>query len=198
MKPNFDCSSSLETISQNPCDDLKQPVDRPQEKCGVFAVHNYNGPGRASMITYLGLLALQHRGQESAGMAFNDREGVQVIKNMGLVDQVFSHRELASIDARTIIGHVRYSTTGSSNLENAQPLIARSCDKSAVALVHNGNLTNTARLYNKLLDEGQIFHTTSDTEILLTYLFRYRRLGLAAAVQKKQRTWLRAPMRQSL
>ena len=76
------------------------------------------------MITYLGLLALQHRGQESAGMTFNDREGMKVIKNMGLVDQVFSHRELASIDAKTIIGHVRYSTTGSSNLRIASGVAA--------------------------------------------------------------------------
>jgi len=163
------------------------PGERPQEKCGVFAVHNYTGPDNAAVVTYHGLLALQHRGQESAGMAFCDQKGMQVIKNMGLVDQVFSRRELDAIIAPSIIGHVRYSTTGSSILANAQPLIARSYNQGGIALAHNGNLTNTRRLYNKLLDEGQIFHTTSDTEIMLTYLFRYRRSGLAAAVNKTMR-----------
>ncbi len=158
---------------------------RPQDKCGLFAVYGYSGPGNAALITYQGLLALQHRGQESAGMAFNNSNGqIKYIKGMGLVDHVFPRDMLYSIEANTIIGHVRYSTTGSSLAVNAQPLVARSIDQIGIALAHNGNLTNTRRLHDKLLNEGQIFHTTSDTEILLSYLFRFKRQGLVRAVQK--------------
>jgi amidophosphoribosyltransferase len=158
--------------------------EKPREQCGVFAIHNYSGPGNAALITYLGLLALQHRGQESAGMAFKGEHGMQFIKGMGLVDNVFTREALTLVNAATIIGHVRYSTTGSSNAANAQPLIARSYDQTGIALAHNGNLSNTRRLHHKLLQEGQIFHTTSDTEILLTYLFRFRREGLINAARK--------------
>lgn len=163
---------------------IAQSGGRPREKCGIFAVHNYSGPGNAAILTYLGLLALQHRGQESAGMAYPSREGIQFYKGMGLVDNVFSREALTKIDAKTIVGHVRYSTTGTSSLVNAQPLVARSYDQTGIALAHNGNLTNTRRLHNKLLQEGHIFHTTSDTEIILTYLFRFRREGLVQAVKK--------------
>jgi len=160
------------------------PELRPREKCGVFAVYNYRGIGNAAIIAYLGLLALQHRGQESAGIAFRGDKGIQFIKGMGMVESVFTRELLSSIRAETILGHVRYSTTGSSDIANAQPLVARSYDKTGIALAHNGNLTNTRSLHHKQLMEGQIFHTTSDTEILLSYLFRYRRYGLVNAVQK--------------
>lgn len=157
---------------------------RPREKCGIFAVYNYRQPDKTALITYLGLLALQHRGQESAGMAFVSPEGLQCIKGMGLVDNVFSRRILNSIRAATVLGHIRYSTTGTSIPTNAQPLVARSFDKKGIALAHNGNLTNTRSLHDRQLREGQIFHTTSDTEILLSYLFRYRRQGLVQAAVK--------------
>lgn len=160
------------------------PDLRPREKCGVFAVYNYRGAGNAAIITYLGLLALQHRGQESAGIAFSGEKGIEHVKGMGMVESVFTREVLSSIQAETILGHVRYSTTGTSNAANAQPLIARSYDKTGIALAHNGNLTNTRSLHHKQLMEGQIFHTTSDTEILLNYLFRYRRQGLVNAVAK--------------
>jgi len=159
-------------------------LGRPQEKCGIFAVYNYRGPGNAAIITYLGLIALQHRGQESAGMAFNDNGRIQIVKGMGLVDHVFSRQELNLIKAHSILGHVRYSTSGSSIVANAQPLLARSYDQSGIALAHNGNLTNTKKLHNQLIEEGHIFHTTSDTEVLLAYLFRFRHLGLVEAVRK--------------
>ena len=157
---------------------------RPQDKCGVFAVYNYQGPGNAATIAYLGLLALQHRGQESAGMAYVTAQGLQVARGMGLVANVFSRDELLKINAKTILGHVRYSTTGSSSATNAQPLLARSFDKRGIALAHNGNLTNTPGLQKKQLLEGQIFHTTSDTELILSTLFRYRSLGLLNSVKK--------------
>ncbi len=160
------------------------PEKQPKDKCGVFAVYNYRGPENAALLTYLGLLALQHRGQESAGMAFLDKGKIKQFKGMGLVDHVFPREMLLSNQSKTVLGHVRYSTTGLSLTVNAQPLVARSKDKTGIALAHNGNLTNTRRLHDKLLREGHIFHTTSDTEIMLSYLFRYKRYGLKEAVRK--------------
>ncbi len=160
------------------------PERQPGEKCGVFAVYNYRGPGNAALITYLGLLALQHRGQESAGMAFKDNGGIKQYRAMGLVDHVFPRDWLLATGAETVLGHVRYSTTGPSLTANAQPLVARSIDRTGIALAHNGNLTNTRRLHNKLLRNGHIFHTTTDTEILLSYLFRFKKQGLEEAVKK--------------
>jgi len=160
-------------------------LDRqPREKCGVFAVYNHRGSVSAAFITYLGLLALQHRGQESAGMAYWDEGGVKHYKAMGLVDHVFSRHWLQESKAETILGHVRYSTTGQSLAANAQPLVARSIDRSGIALAHNGNLTNTRRLHDNLLRRGHIFHTTSDTELLLSYLFQFKNQGLVEAVKK--------------
>ncbi len=160
------------------------PEKQPRDKCGVFAIYNYRGPDHAALLTYLGLLALQHRGQESAGMAYMDGDKIKQFKGMGLVEHVFPRKMLLSNQSKTVLGHVRYSTTGPSLAVNAQPLVARSKDKTGIALAHNGNLTNTRRLHNKLLREGHIFHTTSDTEIMLSYLFRYRRYGLKEAVRK--------------
>jgi len=160
------------------------PGGRPREKCGIFAVYNLDNPEKTSHISYLGLLALQHRGQESAGMAYQGTKGIECFKGMGLVENVFTRSVLNSIRAATILGHVRYSTTGSSEVDNAQPLLARSFNKTGIALAHNGNLTNTRRLYNEQIFDGQIFHTTSDTEIMLSYIFRYRHQGLVKAVQK--------------
>ena len=163
----------------------KQPVGtRPQEKCGIFAVYNYHNPANTANITYLGLLALQHRGQESAGMAFNTPAGLQCVKGMGMVTRVFPQDILESIQTTSILGHIRYSTTGTSSAANAQPFLARSHDKKGIAVAHNGNLTNTRRLHNQQLREGQIFHTTSDTEVILSYLFRYRKEGLVRAIEK--------------
>jgi len=156
----------------------------PREKCGIFAVYGYNGPESAAYITYLGLLALQHRGQESAGMAYSTGREVESVKGMGLVDRVFTQPVIDIINSPAVIGHVRYSTTGSSYVANAQPLLARAADRKAIAVAHNGNLTNTRRLHNKLLEEGHIFHSTSDTEIILSYLSRFRKEGLSGAVHK--------------
>jgi amidophosphoribosyltransferase len=158
--------------------------NKPRDKCGVFAVYDYKGPGNAAIVTYLGLLALQHRGQESAGMAYAGATGIELVRGMGLVEQVFNRPTLEAVKSATILGHVRYSTTGSSNPFNAQPLVARTFDGKAMALAHNGNLTNTRRLHHRLLEEGQIFHTTSDTEIILALIFRYRRQGLLKAIEK--------------
>jgi amidophosphoribosyltransferase len=157
---------------------------RPREECGVFAIYNYRGPDTAAHLAYLGLLALQHRGQESAGMAFNGPGGLKCRKGMGLVSQLFSREMLAEIDAPGVLGHVRYSTTGTSSINNAQPMVARSVRGGGIALAHNGNLSNNAQLRQAMLAQGHIFHATSDTETILSYLFLHRRLGLIRAVQK--------------
>src|SRR6187431_3092764 len=117
--------------------------DSPREACGVFGVH---APGQpVAHLTYLGLYALQHRGQESAGMGVSDGEHITVVKNMGLVSNVFDDRTLAPLTGHLAIGHTRYSTTGSSTWGNAQP-VYRSHGDHQFALGHNGNLTNTAEL----------------------------------------------------
>ena len=111
--------------------------------CGVFGVY---APGQpVAELAYLGLYALQHRGQESAGIAASDGETITVVKDMGLVTQVFDERRLAPLDGHIAIGHVRYSTTGSSTWRNAQP-VYRSVGDAGFALGHNGNLTNTEAL----------------------------------------------------
>ncbi|MDR0959860.1 MAG: amidophosphoribosyltransferase [Propionibacteriaceae bacterium] len=121
--------------------------DEPRDECGVFAVF---APGEdVAKLTYFGLYALQHRGQESAGMAVSNGERIMVVKDMGLVSQVFDEPTLTSLQGYLAIGHTRYSTTGASVWDNAQPTF-RSTDEGGIALAHNGNLTNTAELAEHL------------------------------------------------
>ncbi len=139
----------------------------PRDACGVFGVY---APGQAvSHETYLGLYALQHRGQESAGIAVSDGETITVVKDMGLVTQVFDERRLVPLDGHLAIGHVRYSTTGSSTWRNAQP-VYRSVGDAGFALGHNGNLTNTEELAGALgMLPGVL---TSDSELIGELLAR--------------------------
>src|SRR6476620_12043271 len=126
---------------------LDSELSGPRDACGVFGVY---APGQAvSNLTYLVLYALQHRGQESAGIASSDGETITVVKDMGLVAQVFNEQRLAPLDGHLAIGHVRYSTTGSSSWRNAQP-VYRSVGDAGFALGHNGNLTNTLDLAERL------------------------------------------------
>src|ERR671927_348391 len=128
-------------------DVLDSDMHGPRDACGVFGVY---APGQSvAQLSYLGLYALQHRGQESAGIAVSDGETITVVKDMGLVTQVFDERNLAPLDGHLAIGHVRYSTTGSSTWRNAQP-VYRSVGDAGFALGHNGNLTNTADLAVRL------------------------------------------------
>jgi amidophosphoribosyltransferase len=141
---------------------------KPRHECGVFAVF---GHPNAAVLTYYGLFALQHRGQESAGIV--SANGVNtpfaVHKSMGLVSQVFSPPDLERLKGDRAIGHVRYSTTGSSNLKNAQPLVV-DCSRGQLAIGHNGNLINAAILREELESRGSIFQTTVDSEIILHLL----------------------------
>jgi amidophosphoribosyltransferase len=139
------------------------PFDKLHEECGVVAVHNHP---EASKMVYLGLHALQHRGQESAGIAASDGVRIRTHKQMGLVVEIFTEEVLAKLPGTQAIGHTRYSTTGDSALLNAQPIMV-DCNKGMMALAHNGNLTNAGALRSKLEQEGSIFQTSSDTEVIV-------------------------------
>jgi amidophosphoribosyltransferase len=135
----------------------------PKHYCGVFGVY---GHPNAAELTYYGLYALQHRGQESAGIVTFDGWQFHEHKGMGLVSQIFNGEVLQKLDGRMAVGHTRYSTTGSSHLRNAQPLTGN-CARGQIAIAHNGNLTNAAHLREALEAQGSIFQTTVDSEIVL-------------------------------
>lgn len=135
----------------------------PKHYCGVFGVF---GHPNAAEITYYGLYALQHRGQESAGIVTSDGKAFHAHKGMGLVSQVFKGNILQELPGDIAIGHTRYSTTGSSHLRNAQPLTV-DCARGQIAIAHNGNLTNAYHLREELEAKGSIFQTTVDSEIIL-------------------------------
>lgn len=143
-----------------------------KEECGVFGVF---APGEdVSALTYLGLYALQHRGQESAGIAVTDGAWMDVSRGMGLVNEVFRHQVPHMDGQRIAIGHVRYSTTGSSLLANTQPLIVNYAG-GKISLAHNGNLTNAAEIRHQLEQQGTIFQTSIDTEVILNLIARSRK-----------------------
>ena len=135
----------------------------PKHYCGVFGIY---GHPNASELTYYGLYALQHRGQESAGIVSSDSKRFHVHRGMGLVPQVFSGDVLHNLVGKIAVGHTRYSTTGSSHLVNAQPLTVN-CARGQIAIAHNGNLTNASHLRDELESRGSIFQTTVDSEIIL-------------------------------
>ncbi len=141
---------------------------QPRHYCGLFGIY---GHPNAAELTYYGLYALQHRGQESAGITASDGVDLRTYKGMGLVGQVFDKNILRGMPGHLAIGHVRYSTTGSSNIKNAQPLVV-DCKRGQIAIAHNGNLTNAARLRDELESQGSIFQTTADSEIVLHLLAR--------------------------
>ena len=140
-----------------------EPEDRFRDHCGVFGVY---GHSEAANITYLGLHALQHRGQESAGIVTSDSEQLFAHRAMGLVQDAFSQEQLAKLPGRLAIGHVRYSTAGGSHLRNAQPF-AVDYARGSLAVSHNGNLTNAEELRAELEATGSIFSSTADTEVLV-------------------------------
>lgn len=139
------------------------------EECGVFGVWGHSDAAR---LTYFGLHALQHRGQEGAGIVSNDNGTLHGYRGLGLLTQVFSNEKVMDrLTGNRAIGHVRYATAGSGSVENIQPFLFRFHDGD-LALAHNGNLTNCTTLRNKLEDEGAIFHSNSDTEILMHLIRR--------------------------
>jgi amidophosphoribosyltransferase len=147
-------------------DDLMQ--DKMNEECGVFGIF---GHAHAAQLTYYGLHALQHRGQESAGIVVSDGEKFTHHKGMGLVTEAFANDALAKLKGNRSIGHVRYTTAGDSRLENAQPLIFK-YKLGNLALAHNGNLVNAGQIKSHLERQGSIFQTTSDTEVIAHLIAR--------------------------
>ena len=138
-------------------------ADKLHEECGVIAIHGHPDAARQA---YLGLYALQHRGQESAGIATADGQHLANIKGMGLVSEIFTDDVLAKLPGPMAIGHTRYSTTGDSALLNAQPIRVDST-KGLIAIAHNGNLVNLGNLRARLERDGAYFQTTSDSEIIV-------------------------------
>ena len=147
--------------------------DHFHDQCGVFGIY---GHGEASNLTYLGLHALQHRGQESAGIVSTDGEQLYVHRAMGLVQDIFSEQQLQKLPGRLAIGHVRYSTAGGSHIKNAQPF-AVDYAKGSIAVCHNGNFTNEADLREELEQRGSIFQSSSDTEVLVHLVAMSHQVG---------------------
>ncbi len=157
----------------------EDPFDKLHEECGVFALF---GHPEAANLVYLGLYALQHRGQESAGMASSDGRKIHSVRKMGHVADIFTPEVLNALPGSLAIGHTRYSTAGDTTLRNAQPLSV-ACSKGQVAVAHNGNLTNAIELRRELEEDGSIFQSTSDTEVILHLVARSRERTLSGALR---------------
>src|SRR5215831_3991671 len=157
--------------------------DKLREECGVAAIY---GHPEASKLAYLSLYALQHRGQESAGIASANGEKIEMHKAMGLVSDIFTAERLAQLPGSLAIGHTRYSTTGDSALLNAQPIRVE-CSKGKIALAHNGNIVNAHEIRSQLEHQGSIFQTTSDTEVIVHLIARSKEETLAAAMSDSLR-----------
>ncbi len=153
---------------------------RPKHECGICGIYGHED---AAKLTYFGLYALQHRGQESAGIVVSDGEKVRLHKAMGLVPEVFSESILQGLPGYMSAGHVRYSTTGASNIINTQPLMVSHKGKT-LAVAHNGNLVNSIELRNDLETKGSIFQTSMDSEVVLHLLARTMHLGLDRALSE--------------
>jgi len=152
--------------------------EKPREACGIFGIYDHP---EAAALTYFGLYALQHRGQESAGIAVAQDMQIVGHKGMGLVSDVFDMDHLARLGGGSAVGHVRYSTTGSSILTNAQPFLVRHRKKS-YAVAHNGNITNAHALKNELEQAGSIFQSTMDSEIFLHLFVKSLKSGFEQAL----------------
>src|SRR3712207_173392 len=148
--------------------DLRDLDDRdgPRDECGVFGVH---APGQdVARLAYFALYALQHRGQESAGIAAAQDGRIMAVRDQGLVNQVFDEQKLRALAGDMAVGHVRYSTTGANSWENSQPVWR--ADRRELALAHNGNLVNAVQLHGELREAGVTFRSTSDSEIIAALL----------------------------
>ena len=153
--------------------------DKFHDECGVFAIY---GHPEAANLAYLGMYALQHRGQESAGMASSDGRQIYCHKSMGHVADIFTPGAIAGLPGHLAIGHTRYSTAGDTALLNAQPFSV-ACNKGRIAVAHNGNITNAGELRRELEKEGSIFQASSDTEVILHLVARSREKTLNGALR---------------
>lgn len=155
-------------------------IDKFKEECGVFGIYSKSGLDVAA-VSYYGLYALQHRGQESAGIVVSDGKSLMCHKNMGLVADVFNEKTLKNMKGKAAIGHVRYSTTGESKVENAQPLLSK-FKLGSIAIAHNGNLINADVIRELLEDAGVLFQTSIDSEVILNLIARKAKKGLEQAI----------------
>jgi amidophosphoribosyltransferase len=175
---NCQASQMMTSINQHSahgCSSL-----RPKDECGVCGVYGHED---SSKLTYFGLYALQHRGQESAGIISSDGNKVFIHKDMGLVPEIFSEEKLQKLSGSLSIGHVRYSTTGESNIINTQPLLVTHRGKT-LAVAHNGNLVNSIKLRKELELKGSIFQTTMDSEVVLHLMARSSENSLEDALKE--------------
>jgi amidophosphoribosyltransferase len=152
--------------------------DKFRDECGVVAIYDHP---EGETLAYLGLHALQHRGQESAGIVTSDGMSLHIHKSMGLVADIFTEKKLSRIRGTLAIGHTRYSTTGDSALLNAQPIMVQS-NKGMIALAHNGNLTNAGEIRARMEAQGSIFQTSSDTEVIVHLIAQSREQTLPEAI----------------
>lgn len=159
---------------------VDESIDKLKEECGVFGIYGMDDI-KVATITYYGLYALQHRGQESAGIAVVQGKDINCYKDMGLVAEVFNEKVLKTMTGNMAIGHVRYSTTGDSSVVNAQPIIGN-CKLGSIAIAHNGNLVNADVIRELLEDTGCIFQTSIDSEVILNLIARGAKRGIERAV----------------
>src|SRR6266702_2857745 len=152
--------------------------DKFRDECGVVAIYSHP---EAETLAYLGLHALQHRGQESAGIVTSDGLSLHIHKSMGLVADIFTEKKLSRLRGTLAIGHTRYSTTGDSALLNAQPIMVQS-NKGMMALAHNGNLVNAQEIRGRMEAQGSIFQTSSDTEVIVHLIAQSREHTLPEAI----------------
>ncbi|MFW6113108.1 MAG: amidophosphoribosyltransferase, partial [Thermodesulfobacteriota bacterium] len=157
---------------------LDEGVAKPREKCGVFGIY---GHPEAARLTYFGLYALQHRGQESCGIVTGNGCRMNAHRGLGLVPEVFQREVLERLPGHLAIGHVRYSTTGSTLLINAQPFVVQHRGEM-IAIGHNGTLTNARQIRQKLEESGSIFQSTMDTEIIVHLMAHHKKNGLVEAL----------------
>jgi amidophosphoribosyltransferase len=155
--------------------------DKFRDECGVVAIYSHP---EAETLAYLGLHALQHRGQESAGIVTSDGMSLHIHKAMGLVADIFTEKKLSRMRGTLAIGHTRYSTTGDSALLNAQPIMVQS-NKGMIALAHNGNLTNAGEIRARMEAQGSIFQTSSDTEVIVHLIAHSREHTLPEAIAER-------------
>mgnify|MGYP003602120745 CR=1 FL=1 len=152
------------------------------DACGVFGICRQDDSYAAPYV-YYGLYALQHRGQESCGIVVNHNGCLDQTRGMGLISEVFTSDSLSKVQGSIAIGHVRYSTAGESNINNAQPLMVN-CREGQIAIAHNGNLVNAVTLRNELNEEGVVFLTNSDTEVIVNLIARNYQNGIVEAIKK--------------
>lgn len=155
-------------------------LDKLKEECGVVGIYSKHSKDLSRYI-YYSLISLQHRGQESAGIAIQDDNQMRYFKEMGLVQEIFTKDILDSLEGNVGIGHVRYSTTGESFISNAQPLVVHYRD-GKIALAHNGNLVNATEIRNRLEESGSIFQTSIDSEVIANLIAKNYKLGLEDSI----------------